>query len=387
MPGLSALRPGADTVARPRAGVPGRERWCVPDLFKALGCVLIVLHHLAFYGPMADVVATAWPGVIGWLHDQARLVVQVFLVVAGFLGAQGLQAAPASHAAQALHRVGRRYLRLSLPLLAALSFTVLVSELLRPGFAHESLSAPPGWWQVLAHVALLQHVLDLQALSAGVWYVAIDLQLYALAVGLAWLTTRCGGGLYALQAVWLLITLGSLLWWNRLATLDDWAPYFAGAYGMGVLAALARLQVRGAPAWRAGLGILALGALSWWVAPRERLLLACMAAAALALVPQVWMQGPPGRWRAPVDLLARISYSVFVLHFGVCLAVNAVFSRWLPQTVPVQALGMGMALLLSLWAGAQLQRWTEQPPPSLRRWAWLSGGFVASSALSMWLAA
>lgn len=386
MRGQSPLPPGDAKLVRPLADVAGQGRWFVPDLFKALGCVLIVLHHLAFYGPMADVVATAWPGTIGWLHDQARLVVQVFLVVAGFVGVHGLMGAPASVGVQVLHRVGLRYLRLALPLLAALSFTVLVSELLRPDFDHESLSATPGWWQVLAHIALLQHVLDLEALSAGVWYVAIDLQLYALAAGLAWLTIRYGGGLHVLQAIWLLITLASLLWWNRLAALDDWALYFAGAYGMGVLAALARLQAGGSAAWPACLGLLALGALSWWVAPRERLLVACAAATVLALAPQAWMQGPPGRWRAAVDGLAKISYSVFVLHFGVCLAVNAVFSRWLTQTVLVQALGMGLALMLSLWAGAQLHRWAEQPQPSVRRWAWLSGGFVASSALAMWLA-
>jgi len=357
----------------------------VPDLFKAVGCVLIVLHHLAFYGPMADAVAIAWPGVIGWLYDHARLAVQVFLVVAGFLGAQGLQAAPPRDFRALLRRLGQRYLRLALPLLAALSFTVLVSEALRPVFAHDSLSATPGIWQVLAHMAFLQHVLDLQALSAGVWYVAIDLQLYALALLLAWLLVRQGLGERWLQALWLGLTLAALLWWNRIATLDDWALYFLGAYGMGVLAALARRQSGGA-ATLGGLGLLALGALSWWVEPRERLLLASLTACALALVPAAWMQGPQGRWRSAVDALARISYSVFVLHFGVCLAVNAVFALYLPTTPLVQALGMGLALLLSLAGGALLHRWTEQPVPSLAQWGWLAGGFAASSALAMLLA-
>ena len=345
--------------------------------------MLIVLHHLAFYGPMADAVALRWPGLIGWLYDQARLAVQFFLVVGGFLGVQALQRSPPPDAREALRRVGRRYLRLALPLLAALSLTVLMTEWLRPGFGHPSLSAAPDWLQVLAHVLLLQHVLDMEALSAGVWYVAIDLQLYALAVGLAWVLARLGAGLRALQWAWLALTLGALLWWNRQTGLEDWAPYFVGAYGMGALAGLARLRAGGAPARSAGLGLLVLGAMSWWVEPRERLLLACLTALVLTLVPQAWMRGPRGRLRRGLDALAQISYSVFVVHFGICLAVNAAFSRWWPANPGVQAGGMLLALLLALLAGAWLHRWTEQPAPSLRRWAWLSGGFLAASGLAM----
>jgi peptidoglycan/LPS O-acetylase OafA/YrhL len=60
------------------------------DAIKASGCLLIVLHHMAFYGPMSDVVAVAWPAVLDWLYDQGRLAVQFFLVCAGFLTAGSL---------------------------------------------------------------------------------------------------------------------------------------------------------------------------------------------------------------------------------------------------------------------------------------------------------
>lgn len=371
------------TTPTPLAAASVQARWFVPDLFKAVGCVLIVLHHLAFYGPMSDAVSPAWPGVIAWLQDHARLVVQVFLVVSGFLCAQGLHAVSAWDAHQLLQRLGQRYLRLALPLLAALSFTVVVSEGLRPFFGHDSLSATPTGWQVLAHVAMLQHVLGQEALSAGVWYVAIDLQLYTLSLVLAWLLARQDLGLRALQVLWLVLTLGALLWWNRMAVLEDWAPYFAGAYGMGVMAALARMQAGGGAAWNASLGLLALGALAWWVEPRERLLLACLAASALAWVPTGWMQGPKGPAREAVGALARISYSVFVLHFGVSLVVNAAFSQWLPPTATAQGLGMVIALVLSVLAGQGLYRLTEQARPSLQRWLIWVGVFMASSGLAM----
>jgi hypothetical protein len=55
---------------------------------------------------------------------------------------------------------------------------------------HESISAAPDLGQLLAHVLLLHDLLDQEALSAGVWYVAIDFQLFALAILLLWLPSR-----------------------------------------------------------------------------------------------------------------------------------------------------------------------------------------------------
>ena len=108
---------------------------------------------------MSDVVAAAWPDVVNWLYDHGRLAVQFFLVCAGFLTAGSMAQYESLALTDALKLIWRRYLRLAIPLLAALSFTVLVTEWLRPGFEHTSLSAPPDWGQALAHVLLLQHLL------------------------------------------------------------------------------------------------------------------------------------------------------------------------------------------------------------------------------------
>ena len=152
------------------------------DVLKAVGCVLIVLHHLAFYGPMSDVVMQVWPGLMEWLYDRARLAVQVFLVCGGFLTAASLSKLQNLDVRSSLTLLWKRYLRLVMPLLAALSAVVVVSEIIRPQFDHSSLSALPTWGQAWAHVALSQHVLNMEALSAGVWYVAMDFQLYATAL-------------------------------------------------------------------------------------------------------------------------------------------------------------------------------------------------------------
>jgi peptidoglycan/LPS O-acetylase OafA/YrhL len=176
------------------------------EAFKGLGCLLIVVHHLAFYGPMADVVAQAWPRLMSWLDAHGRLAVQVFLVCGGYLTANSLAKLGTLSPLQCCRLGLKRYLRLAVPLLAALSLTVVVTELLRPIFDHDSLSPPPELGQALAHVFLLQHVWGMDGLSAGVWYVAVDVQLFMSAVllcrsadglnggGTSWSLSPGGGG-------------------------------------------------------------------------------------------------------------------------------------------------------------------------------------------------
>jgi peptidoglycan/LPS O-acetylase OafA/YrhL len=378
------------------------------DAFKAAGCLLIVLHHLAFYGPMSDVVAAAWPGLIRWLYDHGRLAVQFFLVCAGFLTAGSLAKYESLALSDALKLAWQRYLRLAIPLLAALSFTVLVSEWVRPGFEHASLSAPPDWGQALAHVVLMQHLLDLEALSAGIWYVAIDLQLYAMALlGLvvlkAWPTAQTAHpsvqGVDGIDRVdtrrwglWLLLVCASLWWWNLDADLDDLGVYFWGSYGLGLLAWEGRrcapwgsssAQARFLGMWAL---LLLVGGVAWWLEPRTRIALAWGVAALLVAVPESWFGGEAigrSRWRPALQWLSVVSYSVFLIHFGVSLAVNAAVSSILPDALWANALGMLVALLLSLLLGDWLHRFVERQTPTVWRWWFWVGAFKASVALAL----
>lgn len=378
------------------------------DAIKAAGCLLIVLHHLAFYGPMSDVVAAAWPGVVHWLYDHGRLAVQFFLVCAGFLTAGSLARYATLDLSEALKLTWQRYLRLVIPLLAALSFTVLVSEWVRPGFEHASLSAPPDWGQALAHVALLQHVLDLEALSAGIWYVAIDLQLYAMALGClvllkAWpraqtvpASVQGADGAHwgdaRRWALWWVLVCASLWWWNLDADLDDLGVYFWGSYGVGLLAWEARRQAAwargGAQArfWMMGVMLVLVGSVAWWLEPRSRIAVAWGVAALLVAVPELWFGGEaigPSRWKAAVQWLSGVSYSVFLIHFGVSLAVNAAVTAYWPDALWANALGMLLALLLSLLLGSWLHGLVERQPPTVWRWWFWVGAFKASVALAL----
>ena len=322
------------------------------DALKGLACVLIVWHHLAFYGPMSDVVHSAAPWLMDWLYRYGRMAVQVFLVVSGFLAAASL--APQGHAGfqQPLRLLLKRYRRLALPLVVALVITVGVAALVRPWLAHDSVPDAPTLWQVLAHLLLLQDLLGQEALSAGIWYAAIDFQLFAITV---LILTLVRGERHR----WVVLALGaaSLLMFNRHAGWDMTGVYFFGSYALGMLAWWA---VRSEQPARWLLAIAALGALALVLDFRGRLLVAVVMALLL-----VWLQREPwaARWLQHPWLLwlGQVSYSVFLIHFAVCLIVNAVVSHFWPAQLAANTLGLLTAFVLSLLAGNVMYRTVESP--------------------------
>lgn len=379
------------TVAAPHDQERPSGRSFLLDLLKAVGCLLIVLHHLAFYGPMSDVVLQVWPDVIDWLSEYARLAVQLFLVCSGYLTASGLAARPEMDAVRVLRLAGQRYLRLAIPLMGALSVVVLVTEWIRPVFDHPSLSAPPDGWQTLAHVFFLQNLAGMEALSTGVWYVAIDFQLYLITLLVLWGVTLWARAhpLWRPDVLRMQVMLGltvlSLVHWNLNPDLDDYGVYFFGAYGMGWLAHRAR-QSRIPPKGRAVL--LGLGLLALWVDPRWRISTAWGVALLLAAMPERWLAPAVVHgWRAAVSQLSRISYAVFLIHFAVSLVVSAVVTTHWPDSVAWNAVGMATSLGLSVLAGAGLYRLTELPRQNLRHWLLWVGVFMASAALAMHMTA
>jgi len=344
-------------VESPGAG----ERLMFIDLLKAVGSQLIVLHHLAFYGPMSDWTHRLAPDLVTWFSQDARMAVQVFLVVAGFLAARSLAPDGVLRAASPLGQVGQRYVRTALPYIASLLIAMLCTELARLWMAHDSLSAPPGLWQFVSHALLLHTLLDVDSLSAGVWYVAIDFQLYALLLSLLWLARRQhAAGAWA-QALVVVVVAASLLHFNRESDWDSWALYFFGAYGLG---ALTWWATHSDEAWRSGrwllVALVAMTLLALAIDFRERIALALAVCLALACSQrQGWLFTWP-RNRV-VAYLSRISYAVFLLNFPIALVVNALFTRYGSADAEVQTLGVLLAWLACNVAGALFHHAVEQP--------------------------
>lgn len=343
--------------------------WLI-TLLKAVGAQCIVVHHLAFYGPMSDHVRQLLPQLIGWLDDHARIAVQVFLAVGGFLAAGSLcrtgrypsQVNPA-------RLILRRYAKLAPPFWCAMLLAVAASAWASQWMAHYSISEMPDALQLLSHLLLLHGVLGQESLSAGAWYVAIDLQLYALSVLLIWFAVRWFG-IEADRWLPILVLAGiaaSVLVFNRHPEWDDWAPYFFGSYGLGILAWWASEPSRRPAAVTACLGAAAvLLCIALALEFRVRLVVASLVALTLFVAGRA-VRAPGSVPESMLHFLGRISYSVFLVHFPVCLVVNAAFIRYAPHDPSWQALGMVAAWAASLLAGTAFHRWVEQPCSRLQQ--------------------
>ena len=335
------------------------------DVLKLMAAQFIVLHHFANYGPLAAAMSEAAPGWTAWLYDDARMAVQVFLVLGGYLAASSL-------APEGLIRVGspwrtviRRYLRLALPFMAALLLAVTGSLLARHWLGSDFIPAAPTWGQMLSHALLLHGVLGVESLSAGVWYVAIDFQLFALMTGLLWL----GRSSPRLARTGVLgFMLASLFFFNLNTDGDNWALYFFGAYGMGAAAFWSGRSCR--RGWM--LALLALvGLLALVLDFRGRIALALVVALLLGLV-ECRDDEPARRFALPaslssaISLLGQTSYALFLVHFPVLMLGNVLFARLNPGSPWTAAL-----VLFASWAACvvlalMFERWVEAPLSRLR---------------------
>jgi peptidoglycan/LPS O-acetylase OafA/YrhL len=350
-------------VSGPNATV--QKQFGLINLLKAGAAQLIVLHHLAFYGPMADAARPLMPSIIDWLDHNGRIAVQAFLVMSGFLVAKSLSPAGQPGIGNPLVTIWRRYIKLAPPFIVAMLLAIGASALARTWMIHDSISAPPNLSQLAAHVFLLQSVLGYESLSAGAWYVAIDFQLYALITGLLWLGGRIAANRPTAWLMPLLVTLGvsiSLLYFNRDADFDVWAPYFFGSYGLGILAWWAGDPRRPFVATFALLlmmivpTVLALG-----LDFRIRIAVAAIVACCLFLFGRTRLNTYASSGWAVVNYLGKISYSIFLVHFPVCLVVNAAFTRFVPDDAYLQGAGVLWAWTASVAAGAVFFHCVETP--------------------------
>ncbi len=360
------------------------------DTIKVVAAQLIVLHHLAWFGPMSDVAATASPLLStgqSWLAEYGRYAVAAFLAVAGYLAAQSLSPRGLPHDKSPLQMIIQRYLRLVGPYAVALLLAMASAAIARQWMVHDSIGAAPAFWQFFAHLFLLHDLLDFEALSAGVWYIAMDFQLYALLVLLLWVArhtrygafhpastdftgpprsqprlaapheiTRSGDGGaevglgrpgtdFVGPLLVLIIALASLFFFNQRDAWDATALYFFGAYALGVGSSWAVQSAR--PYWF--LSLLALiGVTALWFDFRPRIAVALVVALMLGLA-QLHLRTRGNRGSELLASLGRMSYALFLVHFPVCLIVNAVFHQLAPHDPQWNALGILLA-----WAASNL---------------------------------
>ena len=344
------------------------NRMPLVDAFKAIASQLIVFHHLASYGPLSVAVRPVAPGTVDWLFDYGRMAVQVFLVIGGFLAARGLSASGQALAGSPLPLIWKRYVRLVIPYLAAIAFAIACSAIAHHWMEDPAIPARATFRQWLAHAFMLQNLLGFDSLSAGLWYIAIDFQLFVLMALLLWI----GRFRYFAPALVLGAATASLFWFNRNSEWDHWALYFFGSYGLGAAAWWAS-ERRQLAIW---LGVITTVAIAALVLDfRMRIALALCVALALGFsrrsgILESW---PNAR---PLAFLGRISYSVFLVHFPIYLLANTLFTKLGLATPGAAMLGILGAWVASIAGGTLFYRWIESPAAGQRIAATLGWPFA-----------
>jgi peptidoglycan/LPS O-acetylase OafA/YrhL len=345
------------------------QRSLTIDVLKMFAAQMIVWHHIAAYGLIAETLKLQWPVLMNTIYDQARVAVQIFLVVAGYLAAQSLSHRPMTNLVSVWRK---RYSRLALPFVVALLWVMMTVALTRQFIHGDWLPEAPHAMQFLAHAFFLSELLDFPALSSGVWYVAIDFQLYALMALLVyflrpvkfWYSAMAKRSLTAVVAAMCLV---SLFWFNRFEAWDDWAIYFFGSYGLGVLAAWAKRSDFDAKVFACTFG---LGALSLFIAFRSRICLALITS--LLLYWRAHIQAQWGHLQSMVHRLANSSYALFLTHFGVIVLFNAL---WTIEHFTHPLMAVCFALLAWLCSVAIGLLFHERVETALQQWRFQSDRF------------
>jgi peptidoglycan/LPS O-acetylase OafA/YrhL len=334
------------------------------DLLKVVAAQTILWHHFCRYGPLARTIEAAGHDWVALIGNHGRYTVQVFLVVSGFLAARSVRTffinSSLSELTNSLKSawVGRVW-RLGKPYWLMLLVAILFTSLARQIQPDIDTPASTQWGQVLTHFFFLQDVFSMDALSTGVWYIAIDLQLsllfLCLLLACAALTAKAGklNSAKAEQAleiiVWLLMLM-ALFGFNRWRSLDIWAIYFFGSFGVGIATGIRFNQTRKKTVlfWITLVSSFAIAMAIEW---RTGLLVALACTALLSWsssyqIVKLDQKHGLGRW---VRRLSQDSYTLFLFHYPVVLLLGTIINlSWPRQVVPAM-----LGLLLS-WAVSML---------------------------------
>lgn len=347
----------------PVASAPTDERH-LPLLvaLRALAALIIVWHHFAIYPPLRAWAAPLIGDAMDWLALHARTT-QVFFVIGGYVMARSMDTRHWN-----LRRVGgflkQRYFRLGLPYLGAIALVIPIVAFARGWVPDEVLGEPVTPAQMLAHLLFLQDILGYEQLSAGLWFVCINIQLCVLYAASLWLRDSAGRGRIDFVGIigWGLAIV-SLFYLNLDPSWDRWAVYFLPYFFMGIIVHRALSSSSRRLEFWLYLAMLVIATAIEW---RWRLAVAGLLGLLLFAAES---SGFTGRWprNRVLARLGEVSFSLFLVHFPMLILVSALWAR-LGWNSPAAAIaGLLAAFLSSLAAAFAFHRWIETPAARLAR--------------------
>jgi hypothetical protein len=363
----------------PAAERAASGRFAFLDALRGLGALGIACYHVHRYRPLEIPADHFLSNAIQTLVRHGWTSVQMFWVVAGFVAAYSLRktaVGPASFGNFTLRRV----LRLGIPYWTAILAVAAVDILTRPYLYRPDqplVDDPITLARLAANLGFLQDVLDLGNITAGTWFVCLDLQfgvLFAIMLAVAQMISRPraaepghgNGSPLILLLVFVPLGLLSLFWFN-IASYDysAWVIYYFHMPLFGAMACWAlERRIPRAVFW-AYAAVMAAG-----IAYRCNLGLdykkSLDVTVALTVGVVIYLAGRRGhlsdwlRWR-PLQYLGRISYSLYLTHYLTSWIVVSLGYYWTRDNVPAAVCWMIAAILVSIGVAGVFYRYVEAP--------------------------
>jgi peptidoglycan/LPS O-acetylase OafA/YrhL len=361
------------------------NRFWIIDVMKGLGAQFILLHHLSIYGPIAEEIALDYPIALDNFTEFTRLAVQAFLVISGFLTAKALTE---MRQIDFFGLVVKRYTRLAPFFIFSLTLSVIALITLENYLWGSWVPELPTWIGFLAHVFLLQGVMNVPSISSGVWYVAIDFQLFALTMLVAsWMSfgdkTRIDNVKLKLSLA--LLCLSSLWIFNLYESMDNWAVYFFGAYALGIFARWAQESKANRNLF---FGLFVLGCMALIFEPRIRILTALIVSMVLFLWAQNKGEFLSPKLKTAISIFGDSAYAVFLNHFVLILIFSAVWNffefQGLHAAICMSLLFWGMAFVWGIYLHLTIEMHLHRLQLAIR--SNLKGLFVIKQATELYKA-
>lgn len=358
-------------------GAKGSEgtRLVFLDALRGIGALGITCYHIHRYRPLEIPADHFLPNTVQFVVRHGWISVLVFWVIAGFVVAYSLRktvVSPASFGNFTLRRV----LRLGIPYWTAILLVVAISSLTKswvqgPPLVDGPISGP----RLAANLAFLQDVLHLGNISAGTWFVCVDLQfglVFAVMLGIVQLLSRLltrGEGdtnSIVLTLVFVPMGLASLFWFN--VHPDDYSAWVVYFFHMPLFGALAWWALEGRIprvvfwGFAAALAVGVVYRINLGLSYTKPLDVAVILITGIVIY-LVGRLGHLGDWLSarPLQYLGRISYSLFLTHYATSWIVVSLGCHWTGKNAPAAALWMVVAVLVSIVAADLFYRCVESP--------------------------
>jgi peptidoglycan/LPS O-acetylase OafA/YrhL len=354
------------TAQIPSAGAPGR--FLFPDGLRGVAAMMVVVFH--FHENLLPAVNAWLPRFVSTLFLNGNLGVDVFFVLSGFVIARSVSDGERSW--RYLGRFGlRRSLRLDPPLWATIFIEIVLIRVSLMLFPH--LGTPlPDWSQIAANVTYTQHFLGIGDIVPVFWSLTYEVQFYVVLVGVlvllhrAPLTQARALSLFVVAfgysvGIWLGVFPAPL----RGLFIDRWFQFALGIAAWAVFAGRITTRQFALLCVCTLLAIVAAHPAPYRAHSSE---VAVLSAGLLAFV------GLTGRMNTVlsgriVQLLGRISYSLYLIHLSVgwrfISVVRMKFGPTLGPSLGISAFLGG--IFLSVLAAWMLHATLEAPSMRLAR--------------------